>query len=69
MDEGRPVITLLAAWFALSPPIQPDPSPNYGDILLPSYVVNGDGTRMQCSPTANYCWPDTSGLPSYLQGR
>ena len=54
----------LAATVWLSPAPVPDPNP-YTD-LLPTYVTNGDGTRMQCSPTANYCWPDNTGLPSYL---
>ena len=55
----------LAATVWLSP--APDPNP-YGDTdLLPTYVTNGDGSRMQCSPTANYCWPDNTGLPSYLK--
>lgn len=67
MVEGeRVIVFLLSAVFALSPTPVPDPNP-YGDVsLLPTYVTRGDGTRLQCSPTADYCWPDTTGLPSYL---
>lgn len=24
---------------------------------LPQQIVNGDGTRMNCTPTLSYCWP------------
>jgi hypothetical protein len=23
---------------------------------LPTYIVNGDGSRMNCTPTMSYCW-------------
>lgn len=65
--------TLLAAgMFALSP-FSPNPDPNIPTVpnpgvLLPNYTINGDGTRMQCTPNLNQCWRDTTGLPSYLTG-
>ena len=60
---------LLAITFLLSPTFTPDPPPYYSrPVLIPTYVTNGDGTRMQCTPGAIYCWPDTTGLPSYLGG-
>ena len=60
---------LLAAVVPLSP-AQPEPTPPGGGYtdLLPTYIVSGDGTRMQCTPTYNYCWPDTSGRPTYREG-
>lgn len=62
------MITLLAS-LILSPWF-PEPDPGYQNPmnLAPTYITNADGTRSQCTPTANYCWKDNSGLPSYLQG-
>lgn len=62
--------TLLAAsTFALSPSTPYDPTPTYPTpSLIPNYVTNGDGTRMQCTPNLSNCWRDTTGLPSYLTG-
>lgn len=61
------MIALAAAvFFALAPGPVPDPDPVPGQILAPSYVTNGDGTRWQCAPQGFSCVPDTSGLPSYL---
>lgn len=63
---------LMASVLGFAPldtPSYPDPSPGGGYTnLLPTYVTNGDGTRWQCTPTMNYCMPDSSGLPSYLEG-
>ena len=61
---------LVAASLILGPYYGPDPTPGFQDPnnLSPTYITNGDGTRIQCTPTANACWTDTSGLPSYLQG-
>lgn len=62
------MIAALAAAtvFALSPYPVPDPDIEPGQILAPSYITNGDGTRWQCAPGGFSCVPDTSGLPSYL---
>jgi len=62
------ITTLLATLtFTLSP--APDPTPSYPTpTLLPNYVTNGDGSRMQCTPNLSQCWRDTTGLPSYLTG-
>jgi len=66
----RMITLMLTTLFAFSPAPAPDPDLPYGSgvNLTPSYTVQGDGTRLQCSPTANTCWRDTTGLPSYLQG-
>jgi hypothetical protein len=69
-----PILTtvLAAITFTLSPSSPyPDPNPPVapnqpGVQLLPTYATNGDGTRMQCTPSTSYCWRDTTGLPSYL---
>lgn len=65
------ITLMLTTVFAMTPAYpdpDPTPPPAYGDILqLPTYMVNADGSRMQCSPAADYCWPDSSGLPSYLR--
>jgi hypothetical protein len=58
------ITLLLSTLIALSP--SPEPTPP-GPVLPPSMVVNGDGTRMQCTPGGYSCWPDTSGLPFYLE--
>jgi len=66
------VNALTAITIILSPSAPyPDPAPAPTDPsiqLLPTYTTNGNGTRMQCSPTSSFCWPDTTGLPSYLTG-
>jgi hypothetical protein len=63
---------MVAVMFGLSPSgPYPDPVPFPNDPpvqLLPTYTTNADGTRMQCTPALTYCWPDTTGLPSYLTG-
>lgn len=63
------MITTALAALILSPWL-PYPDPNYPDPnnLAPTYITNADGTRMQCTPTASFCYSDSSGLPSYLQG-
>lgn len=46
---------LMASLIALCPQDDhglPTPPPP-----LPGQIVNGDGTRMNCTPTMNYCWP------------
>jgi hypothetical protein len=57
---------LAASLFFLAPaddsPAPPPVPP------MPMWVTNPDGTRMQCTPGGYSCWPDTSGLPSYLEG-
>jgi hypothetical protein len=63
------MIALIAAiLIPLSPTPVPDPPPYFGSdiVLLPTYETNGDGTRMQCTPTQSFCWPSADGLPSYL---
>ena len=37
---------------ATTPPLPP----------LPTYIVNGDGSRMDCTPNYQYCWPEHMGL-------
>lgn len=60
------LVGLLLPLFPVPAP-PPFPDPDYTS-LLPRYVTNGDGTRMQCTPSLNQCWPDSTGLPSYLPG-
>ena len=64
------VLLATALWLApTDTPAYPDPNPGGGYTdLLPNFATNGDGSRMQCTPTFNYCWPDTSGLPTYQEG-
>ena len=48
------VIAWLAALVLMYPSDDsglPTPPP-----ALPIQVVNGDGTRMNCAPTLDYCW-------------
>lgn len=62
-------VLALTTVIALSPSNPYTPDPAYPTpSLIPNYVTNGDGTRMQCTPNLNQCWPDTTGLPSYLTG-
>lgn len=57
----------LAVGIALSPPMDPDPDYDYGqNSSYPTYIINGDGTRVACAPGGYSCWEDSSGLPSYL---
>lgn len=59
---------LLGVLLPLFPAPSPDPGIPFGPNQMPNYVVNGDGTRISCVPGGYSCWPDTSGLPSYLVG-
>jgi hypothetical protein len=59
---------VLALTILLGPTFTPDPPPYPQPVLIPTYVTNGDGTRMSCTPGTTYCWQDTTGLPSYLDG-
>lgn len=46
---------LVAALITLAPQDDsglPTPPPS-----LPTQVVNGDGTRMSCTPDGTFCWP------------
>lgn len=49
------IILITAAWVLLPPidPGTPTPPPP-----LPTQVVNGDGTRLNCTPNYTYCWPE-----------
>ncbi|QDH91862.1 hypothetical protein SEA_PHRAPPUCCINO_187 [Mycobacterium phage Phrappuccino] len=47
---------LLAVLIALSPDNTAPPTPEIPP-PLPTYIVNGDGSRMNCTPTYSYCWP------------
>lgn len=52
----------LLAVLVLAPSPSPDPAvPDY-----PTYITQGDGTRVTCTPSGSYCWQYTEGLPSYL---
>jgi hypothetical protein len=46
-------------------PYYPDPGYPDPNDLTPTYIVNGDGSRMQCTPGGLSCWPYTVGLPTY----
>lgn len=46
------VICLPYATASPSTPGLPTPPPP-----LPTQVTNGDGTRMNCTPNYQYCWP------------
>jgi hypothetical protein len=52
--------SILAVIIMLSPgntaPSTPEIPPP-----LPTYVTNGDGSRMNCTPNYQSCWPDTTG--------
>lgn len=58
------VTLMLLGHLLLTPTPYPDPpAPPY-----PTYIVNGDGTRMACAPGGYACWPDDTGLPSRPDG-
>lgn len=64
-------MTTLLSWLLIATaplsPSTPYPDPTYPTpSLIPNYITNGDGTRLQCTPSLNQCWRDTTGLPSYL---
>lgn len=60
---------LLAAALMMLAPLPLDDPPAPPTVPpMPMWVTNPDGTRMQCTPGGYSCWPDTSGLPSYLEG-
>ena len=50
------VTALIATLIALSPQ-SPDPGLPTPPPQLPTQIVNGDGTRMNCTPGYTQCWP------------
>lgn len=57
------MILLLSLTLILSPSPSPQPPPDY-TVLLPSYLSQGDGTRIVCLPTGSLCWPTNDSNPS-----
>lgn len=49
------MISFLAVLIALSPATAP-PTPEIPP--MPTYISGGDGSRVICTPTGSYCWPD-----------
>lgn len=67
------MLTLIAIAASIIVPLAPSypdppaPTPTPGYIqMIPNYLVQGDGTRVVCTPTASYCWPSNDGLPPTL---
>lgn len=50
---------LLTVVLLLGPSNTPDPGLPTIPPPLPTQIVNGDGSRMNCTPTYSYCWPAT----------
>lgn len=50
---------LLTVLIMLSPGNTAPPTPEIPP--MPTYISNGDGSRLICTPTASYCWPDPTG--------
>lgn len=59
------MIAALAVLWAVLPPVDPGlPTP---PPPLPTYVVDGDGTRLNCNPPQRVCWQDPQ-QPSQFGG-
>lgn len=52
------LIALAPGDDAIAPPTPVLPPP------LPTYIVNGDGGRMNCTPGYEYCWPQSAIPPN-----
>jgi hypothetical protein len=50
------VTALLAVLIALGPGYDAPPTPEVPTPTYPTYIVEGDGGRMSCTPTMTYCW-------------
>lgn len=50
------ITMIVAAWLVVTPP--PDPGLPTTPPALPTYVVRGDGTRIDCTPNYTQCWDD-----------
>lgn len=51
------IAPLLIAWWALLPNIDPGlPTP---PPPLPTYVIDGNGERLDCTPNYQTCWTES----------
>ena len=47
---------LIASWLTVNEP--GDPGQPTKPPTLPTYVVRGDGTRVDCTPNFQHCWSE-----------